>query len=85
MGFTEGIFAAMVADAAPAHLRGTAFGVFNFMRGVLLLIASVIAGVLWDRVGPAATFWAAALLAAASLVSLSLVRPGGVEPAAAKP
>jgi MFS family permease len=68
MGFTEGVFAAMVAAAAPDHLRGTAFGVFNLLRGVLLLIASVIAGLLWDLVGAAATFQAAAALAAISLV-----------------
>jgi MFS family permease len=67
MGFTEGIFAAMVADAAPTHLRGTAFGVFNLLRGVVLLAASVVAGLLWDRVSPSATFLVAAALAAASL------------------
>ena len=70
MGLTEGIFAAMVADAAPAELRGTAFGVFNFVRGLLLLFASVLAGLLWDRAGPAATFVVAAVLAMFSMVLL---------------
>ena len=70
MGLTEGIFTAMVADAAPAQLRGTAFGVFSFLRGLLLLLASVIAGLLWDRAGPAATFTAAAVLAAFSMLLL---------------
>lgn len=70
MGFTEGIFIAMVADAAPVDLRGTAFGVFNLLRGILLLIASIVAGLLWDRVGPAATFVAAAFFAAISLLLL---------------
>jgi MFS family permease len=70
MGLTEGVFTAMVADAAPAELRGTAFGVFNFMRGVLLLFASVIAGLLWDQVGPATTFATAAVLATFSIVLL---------------
>ena len=70
MGLTEGIFAAMVADAAPAELRGTAFGVFNLLRGVLLLFASVIAGLLWDQVGPAATFVTAAVLATLSMLLL---------------
>ncbi len=64
MGFTEGIFAAMVADSAPDHLRGTAFGVFNLLRGLVLLVASVVAGLLWDRVSPSATFIVAAVLAA---------------------
>jgi MFS family permease len=70
MGLTEGIFTAMVADAAPAELRGTAFGVFNFLRGLLLLLASVIAGLLWDRAGPAATFVSAAVLATFSMLLL---------------
>jgi hypothetical protein len=64
MGCTEGVFAAMVADAAPATLRGTAFGVFNLLRGVLLLAASVIAGLLWDQAGATAMFQAGAILAA---------------------
>jgi MFS family permease len=76
MGFTEGVFAAMLAAAAPDHLRGTAFGVFNLLRGVLLLLASVIAGVLWDVVGAAATFQAAAMLAAISLALMRLLRRG---------
>jgi MFS family permease len=75
MGLTEGIFIAMVADAAPANLRGTAFGVFNMLRGVLLLFASVIAGLLWDRVGPQATFLTAAGLAAISLIFMHLADP----------
>jgi MFS family permease len=70
MGLTEGVFAAMIADAAPAELRGTAFGVFNLLRGVLLLFASVIAGLLWDQVGPGATFVTAAVLATLSMVLL---------------
>jgi len=76
MGFTEGVLAAMVADAAPDRLRGTAFGVFNLLRGVLLLLASVIAGVLWDRLGPATTFQAAAVFAALSLALMSFTLPG---------
>jgi MFS family permease len=74
MGLTEGVFAAMVADAAPAELRGTAFGVFNLLRGVLLLFASVIAGLLWDRAGPAATFVTAAVLTTFSMVLLMMQR-----------
>jgi len=72
MGLTEGIFTAMVADAAPAELRGTAFGVFNFLRGLLLLLASVIAGLLWDQAGPAATFVTAAVLATFSMLLLMI-------------
>lgn len=70
MGLTEGVFTAMIADAAPVDLRGTAFGVFNLMRGLLLLMASVIAGVMWEFSGPAATFITAAALAAFSMLLL---------------
>jgi hypothetical protein len=56
----------MVAHAAPARLRGTAFGVFNLASGIAMLLASAIAGALWEYAGPAATFWAGATLAAAS-------------------
>ena len=62
----------MVADAAPASLRGTAFGVFNLLRGVLLMVASILAGLLWDRVSPAATFVAGAAFAALSLLFTKL-------------
>ncbi|HEY0684172.1 MAG TPA: MFS transporter [Steroidobacter sp.] len=74
MGLTEGVFTAMIADAAPIDLRGTAFGVFNLMRGLLLLMASVIAGVMWDHGGPAATFITAAVLAAFSMLLLMVSR-----------
>jgi MFS family permease len=67
MGLTQGLLAAMVANAAPEDRRGTAFGVFNLASGIAMLAASVIAGALWHYVGPAATFWAGAALAAAAL------------------
>ena len=66
MGLTQGLLAAMVAHTAPAHLRGTAFGFFNLASGVAMLLASVIAGALWQYVGPAATFFAGAAFAAFS-------------------
>ena len=72
MGATQGLLSALVADAAPADLRGTAFGVFNLMSGAALLAASVIAGGLWTWVGPAMTFYAGAafsLIALAGLVA----------------
>ncbi len=74
MGATQGLLSALVADAAPADLRGTAFGVFILVTGVALLAASVIAGWLWTVFGPAATFHASAALATAALVGL-LARP----------
>jgi MFS family permease len=67
MGLTQGLLAALVADTAPEHLRGTAFGLFNFASGLAMLIASVLAGALWDHYGPVATFLAGAGFTAASL------------------
>jgi predicted MFS family arabinose efflux permease len=74
MGLTEGVFTAMIADAAPVDLRGTAFGVFNLMRGLLLLMASLIAGLMWEYGGPAATFITASVLAAFSMLLLMASR-----------
>ncbi len=73
MGFTQGLLAALIADAAQPELRGTAFGMFNLVTGLALLFASLIAGALWDVVGPQGTFLAGAVfavLAAAGLVPL---------------
>ncbi|WP_322025843.1 MFS transporter [Burkholderia sp. BCC1977] len=67
MGFTQGILAAMVSETSPATLRGTAFGVFNLVSGICMLLASSIAGALWTRFGAPATF-----LAGASLVVVPL-------------
>jgi len=69
MGLTQGLFAAMVADAAPERLRGTAFGVFNFALGLALLAASLLAGALWQRVGPAATFLAGTAITLAGVMT----------------
>ncbi len=71
MGMTQGLFAALVADAAPAQWRGTAFGVFNLASGLALLAASVIAGLLWDWLGPGATFIAGAGFAGLTLLALA--------------
>src|SRR5438309_1359332 len=70
MGLTQGLLSALVADTAPAPLRGTAFGVFHLVSGVALLAASVLAGWLWSEYGAAATFDAGAALAAAALARL---------------
>ena len=56
MGLTQGLLSAMIADAAPESLRGTAFGIFNLISGLVLLVASIIAGVAWDQLGSQATF-----------------------------
>ena len=70
MGLTQGLLSKLVADNAPAKLRGTAFGIFNLVSGVALLLASVIAGSLWERVGPSATFFAGAAFAAIAAIGI---------------
>jgi MFS family permease len=74
MGFTQGLLAALVADAAPPELRGTAFGMFNLFTGIALLAASILAGALWDAAGPQGTFLAGAAITALALVALFAVR-----------
>jgi MFS family permease len=72
MGVSQGLLSKLVADTAPARLRGTGFGIFNLVGGGALLMASVIAGVLWSTLGPSATFLAGAgfsLLAGIGLLS----------------
>ncbi len=80
LGMTQGLLATMVADTAPANLRGTAFGFFNLASGIAMLAASVFAGLLWDRLGPGVTFYAGAMFALAALLMLALRSrrlPGG--------
>ena len=71
MGMTQGLLARMVVDASPADLRGTAFGFFNLMTGIAMLIASVLAGHVWDDFGAAYTFYVGAGISALALVGLS--------------
>ncbi len=70
MALTQGIFSRMIADAAGEHDRATSFGAFFFVSGIAALLASLGAGLLWDRGGPAATFTSAAALAAIAGVML---------------
>jgi MFS family permease len=74
MALTQGLLATMVAHTAPPSLRGTAFGVFNLASGVALLVASGLAGWLWDRLGGGSTFVAGAVLSALALAVLALLR-----------
>jgi len=75
MGLTQGMLAALVADTTPSYLRGTAFGVFNLASGIAMLIASFLAGWLWDQYGPQATFYAGAGFTTAALIGLMIRRP----------
>ena len=75
MGLTQGLFAKLVADAAPGEVRGTAFGIFNLVSGGALLLASVLAGALWTAYGPAATFLTGASFAAIALLAILACGP----------
>ena len=70
MGMTQGLLAAMVAHTAPPALRGTAFGMFNLMSGLALLLASTGAGVLWETFGAASTFYAGAIICVVTLIGM---------------
>ena len=74
LGLTQGLLATMVAGSAPSHLRGTAFGFFNLVSGAAMLIASVLAGLLWDQIGAATTFYAGAAFSVLAFVLLVLRR-----------
>lgn len=73
MGLTQGLLATLVADASPPELRGSAFGLFNLVGGLMLLAASVIAGALWEAYGAPATFAAGAVFTTISLLALSRI------------
>ena len=74
MGATQGLLATMVADTAPADLRGTAFGFFSLLSGIAMLLASALAGELWDRFGFSFTFLAGALFSLMALVAIAARR-----------
>ena len=72
MGITQGLLAAMIANTAPADLRGTAFGMFNLVSGVSLLLASLGAGIVWETWGAASTFYAGAIICVITLLGMRL-------------
>lgn len=72
MALTQGLFAKLVADTSPQELRGSAYGVFNLVIGLALLVASVLAGILWDRFGASATFLTGGAFAAVSGLILAI-------------
>lgn len=82
LALTQGLFAALVADSCPPDLRGSAFGLFSFGTGIAILMASVIAGLLWDTFGSQMTFLAGSGFALVALAGSALVlkrahRPAG--------
>lgn len=71
LALSQGLLAALVADTAPVDRRGTAFGLFNLVTGIVLLAASALAGTLWELIGPTATFLAGAGFSAAAALMLA--------------
>ena len=76
MGITQGLLATLVAATAPVNLRGTAFGLFNLVSGLALLLASVLAGWLWETQGAASTFYAGGLFCLLALCACAALPPG---------
>lgn len=74
MGFSQGLLAALIADTTPADLKGTAFGLFNLVSGIALLLASVVAGWLWQTYGAAMTFYTGAGFSTVALLLLLIRR-----------
>jgi MFS family permease len=72
MGLTQGILAAMITDVTPPELKGTAFGLFNLASGLFMLLASAIAGVLWDKWGATFTFYVGAAFSFSAFIMLTL-------------
>jgi MFS family permease len=76
-GVNEAVGRALVADLALPELRATAYGILNAVTGLAILPASIVAGLLWDRVGQSAPFWFGAACAVGGLALLAFVRPIG--------
>ncbi|MFO0778046.1 MAG: MFS transporter [Nitrospira sp.] len=74
MGITQGLLSTMIADTAPVDLRGTAYGLFNLASGLAMLVASILAGLLWDRLGASVTFYAGAVFCGLAIFGVT-VRP----------
>jgi len=85
LAFTQGLLSKLVADTASADLRGSAFGVFHLVSGIALLLASVVAGILWSSFGASATFMAGAGFAAVAAVGLVAFRTGRRRPVGSAP
>jgi MFS family permease len=81
LGLTQGLFAATVTDTTPSRVRGTAFGVFNLASGGAMLVASVLAGWLWDRYGAPATFYAGAGFTLVAILGLAKTLTAGARSA----
>lgn len=74
MAFSQSVLLTMVTDTAPARLRGTAYGIFNLICGIGILVSSILAGVLWDQFGSSVTFFVGAVFTLLAFVTLLLTK-----------
>ena len=74
MGLSQGLLATLIADTAPAEMKGTAFGFFNLMTGLVVLIGNIAAGLIWDAYGSGATFLTGAALSVLALCVFMALR-----------
>ncbi len=75
LALTQGLLATLIADATPAPLRGTGFGLFNLASGIAMLAGNALSGLLWDASGPKAAFAMTAIGALLTLAILPLLKP----------
>ncbi|MCX6792102.1 MAG: MFS transporter [Candidatus Gottesmanbacteria bacterium] len=77
---TEGVVKAYIADQVASGHRGRAYGLYNSLVGLVTLPASFIAGLLWDKISPAAPFYFSAAIALFAGVLLFIytrvIKPG---------
>ena len=79
-GLYQGMFRsvgkAFASDFVPAHLRASGIGWYSTTVGLLQLVASVVAGLLWDQIGHAAVFYYGVVFAFVGSIGMLLLIPG---------
>jgi MFS family permease len=69
-GLADGVSKAFVCDIVPPRRRGLAYGLYHGMVGFAVLLASVIAGVLWDKIDPSAAFYFGAAMSGLAMIGM---------------
>ena len=75
LGMTQGLMTTLIAEAADPAWKANAFGAYGLVTGILLLVASTLAGWLWQNVSPASTFWAGGVFSVLTMVFLLVAKP----------
>jgi MFS family permease len=68
---TEPAERSLIGDAAPAAVRGTAFGLYHLAAGLFVLPGAVLFGLLWERAGSSSAFLAAAVITAVAALGMA--------------